>query len=603
MAMKNITSVASVIASILLAHNAGAQIFTSNGAIVFVANGAIVHSNGGMTVDNISAFTNNGTVTITKNSTLPVPGTITIDNASTVQGDGTYRVEQDWINNATFNGGNSTVELFGTTQQLITSTNATVTTFNNLTLTGTGTGNNRKKSLQGVNARTGLTGVLNIGDRELETQQQTFFVLNPATTAVLNVNTPGAEGFVSSIAPGTFSRLTNAASAYLYPTGSSVVSTRYRPVVITPTAAAGNEYTVRFVNNDPDVDGFNRSINDGLFCLANDTFYHAILRPNGATSADIMLHYIPATDGTWSGMSHWRTTNNQWNDMATVVPSTSGIFTTLNRQGWLFANPGEPYVLTDVRPAAPTVTCPNVCENSSGNLYSVTGGTGGGYLWNVAPNGTIAAGQGGDSLLVDWTTGSGYVTVVSVSPTGCNSLPDSCFTQPVAAPLGAFADSSFGMFSNDFIFLDQSVGGNSWSWDFGDGNSSTTQNPTHEYGASGTYTVVLTVTNAAGCVDTVMQVVTVTEGILIPNVFTPNGDGVNDEFFIPNSGLKEYSLEIYDRWGVLIFNSTAPDVRWDGRTNSGQPCTDGTYYYILKAVSNTADYSTTGFLTLFGSQR
>jgi gliding motility-associated-like protein len=111
------------------------------------------------------------------------------------------------------------------------------------------------------------------------------------------------------------------------------------------------------------------------------------------------------------------------------------------------------------------------------------------------------------------------------------------------------------------------------------------------------------VTNAGGCVDTVQTIVTVLEGILIPNVFSPNGDGTNDEFFIPNSGLKEYKIEIYDRWGVLIFESTAPEIHWDGRSTSGNLCTDGTYYYILHAITNTADYSTTGFLTLIGSKK
>lgn len=600
--MKHVITSIAGLAFLLFASSANAQIFYSNGATVFVSNGAIVQCNGGMTIDNTSNMTNDGAVTITKNSTLLLPGTFTINNASAVQGNGTYRVEQDWINNATFTAGTSTVELFGNTQQFITSTNATVTTFHNLNLTGTGIGNNRKKTLQGVDSRSDATGILNIGDRELETQQQTFFVLNPATGAVSNVTTPGSEGFVSSIAPGTFSRVTNAASAYLFPTGSSAVLTRYRPVELTPNNANANEYTVRFINYDPDNDGFTRSVNDGLICTANDTFYHAILRPNGTTPADIKLFYIPAADGNWDGMSHWRTTNNQWNDMATVAPSTSGVFSTLNRAAWLFANPGEPYVLTQVRPAAPTISCATVCENSSGNIYTATGGNT--YQWTVPGNGNIIAGQGTDSVFVDWTTGNGFITVVATQTNGCNSLADTCFVVPSAAPNAAFADTSSGPWANEYIFSDQSTGGAvSWTWDFGDGQTSTQQNPSHQYTGSGTYTVTLTVVNASGCVDTITQVVTVLEGILIPNVFSPNGDGVNDEFYIPNSGLLEYNIEIFDRWGVKVFESSAPAIRWDGRSTSGQPCTDGTYYYILKAVSNSADYSTTGFLTLIGSKK
>ncbi|MCX6311007.1 MAG: gliding motility-associated C-terminal domain-containing protein [Bacteroidetes bacterium] len=87
----------------------------------------------------------------------------------------------------------------------------------------------------------------------------------------------------------------------------------------------------------------------------------------------------------------------------------------------------------------------------------------------------------------------------------------------------------------------------------------------------------------------------------MPNVFSPNGDGTNDEFYIPNSGLKEFKIEIFDRWGVKIFESEAPAIHWDGHSTSGQKCSDGTYYYILHALTDTRDYSTSGFLTLIGS--
>lgn len=582
---------------------AGAQVMYSNGATIGVTTGGLMHVNGGFTVDNVSSLTNSGTINVRKNGpNFPLDGTFTLNNASVAFGPGDYYVEQDWVNNATFTANTSTVHLDGNTQQFITGTAAT--TFHNLTLSGTGTGNNRKKSLLLVNATSDATGVLDIADRELETQTNTFFVTNPATAAVTNVTTFGAEGFVSSTAPGTLSRETNSTSTYTFPTGSSVNVTRYRPIDLTPNAATANTYTVRFINHDPDNDSYLRSQNDGMLCLANDTFYHAILRPVGAAAADITMNYVPATDGNWSGMSQWRTSNTQWNDMATVAPATSGGFNTLTRSAWTFANPGEPYVLTNIRPATPTIVCPTVCANSSGNLFTATGSTTG-YQWTVPANGTIVGGQGTDSLLVDWTNNTNWVYVVATSSiANCYSLPDSC--QPTVAPNpnAAFMDTTAGMFGNDYTFIDQSTNGaTGWTWDFGDGQTSNQQNPVHTYGSAGTYTVVLTATNANGCTDTTLRIITINEGILIPNVFTPNGDGVNDEFYIANSGLKEYQIEIFDRWGVSIFKSTAPEVRWDGRTTSGNPCSDGTYYFILKAVSNTKDYSTNGFLTLISSEK
>ncbi|MCU0433873.1 MAG: gliding motility-associated C-terminal domain-containing protein [Bacteroidia bacterium] len=579
-----------------------AQLVYSNGATIFMSAGSVIISNGGVTVDNSTSLTNNGDFTITRNSTFTLPGTFSILNASVVQGNGTYRVEQDWVNNATFTAGSSSVLLNGNLEQFITSTNGTVTTFNALTLSGTGVGNNRRKTLQLVDARTGIGGQLNIGDRELATQTNTFFVLDPTTGSVTNNQVAGSEGFVSSTAPGTFSRAANSTGTYLFPTGSSNVITRYRPIELTPNASAADVYTVRFHNYNSDNDGFLRTQNDGVICNANDTFYHAIQRTSGTSAADVRMFYIPATDGSWNGMAHWRTSNVQWNDMATTAPGTSGVFTTLTRSGWAFANAGEPYILSELRPAPPTIVCPTICENTGGNVFIVQNGSGN-YQWSVPGNGVIAGGQGSDTLFVNWGTGTGYVSVVEVTASGCNSLPDSCAPSVSPAPQANFADSSSGPWGNNWTFTDASGGAISWAWDFGDGTTSTQQNPQHNYTTAGTYTITLLVTNSAGCIDTITRIIQVEEGIFIPNVFTPNADGTNDEFYISSSGLLEYSIEIYNRWGVMVFAATAPEIRWDGRTTSGQPCSDGTYYFILKAISPTQDYSTSGFLTLIGTQK
>ncbi|HTL83462.1 MAG TPA: gliding motility-associated C-terminal domain-containing protein, partial [Bacteroidia bacterium] len=460
-------------------------------------------------------------------------------------------------------------------------------------------------TLLGVNAISDPSGNDSINDRELETQTNIFYVQNRNVNAVQNDQTAGNEGFVSSLNPGTFSRETQTGGgAYFFPVGSSINITRYRPVMLTNTGAASNdEYHTRFINWDADVDNFIRAQNDGLECLTNDTFYHAIDRAVGNDPADITLYYIPAADGNWDGMAHWRTSSSNWNDMSTVSMGTVGTFTTMTRAAWAFATAGFPYLLTQLTPAAPTITCPTFCENTNGNLFTATGGGAGStYTWTVPANGNIANGQGSDSLYVDWTTGTNNVTVVYQDPGGCQSLPASCSPTVNPNPTAVITTdtTNSGPWASTWNFIGNN-GVTGWNWSFGDGNTSTSQNATNNYTGAGTYTVTLTVTDGNGCIDTAQSIVTVLEGILIPNVFSPNGDGTNDEFFIPNSGLKEYKIEIYDRWGVKVFESEAPEIHWDGRSTAGLPCTDGTYYYVLHAVSNTHDYSTTGFLTLIAS--
>ena len=88
----------------------------------------------------------------------------------------------------------------------------------------------------------------------------------------------------------------------------------------------------------------------------------------------------------------------------------------------------------------------------------------------------------------------------------------------------------------------------SWEWDFGNDNlifSGTSEAQTQSYTLSGEYAVTLTITDAIGCVDEYELLINVNDpDIWVPNVFTPNGDGVNDEFNLPFDGFKSYNLSL-----------------------------------------------------------
>ncbi len=119
-----------------------------------------------------------------------------------------------------------------------------------------------------------------------------------------------------------------------------------------------------------------------------------------------------------------------------------------------------------------------------------------------------------------------------------------------------------------------------WDWIFGDGSTGDEQHPEHRYGEVGTYDIVETVTTQYGCTDTATYQVKV-EPIFtfyIPNTFTPNDDGYNDQFFGTGEGISDYSMYVYDRWGELIFTSNVADHHWDG-TYKGTQVQLGTYVY------------------------
>ncbi|MBN8702706.1 MAG: gliding motility-associated C-terminal domain-containing protein [Bacteroidetes bacterium] len=87
--------------------------------------------------------------------------------------------------------------------------------------------------------------------------------------------------------------------------------------------------------------------------------------------------------------------------------------------------------------------------------------------------------------------------------------------------------------------------------------------------------------------------------LLIPNVFSPNNDGVNDFYTLTTVGYSNFNLKIFNRWGVLVFESVDTTKHWDGKIN-GTEASDGTYYYILSVTDNSKNENKSykGFLTL-----
>jgi gliding motility-associated-like protein len=82
--------------------------------------------------------------------------------------------------------------------------------------------------------------------------------------------------------------------------------------------------------------------------------------------------------------------------------------------------------------------------------------------------------------------------------------------------------------------------------------------------------------------------------LIFSNVITPNGDGFNDFWEIPSSGMLVYHLQIINRWGTLIFETKSTKISWDGRDSGGNKVPAGAYFYILDAQSASKNYSNRG---------
>jgi len=133
------------------------------------------------------------------------------------------------------------------------------------------------------------------------------------------------------------------------------------------------------------------------------------------------------------------------------------------------------------------------------------------------------------------------------------------------------------------------------------GSSSITPNAT--YTAAGTYSVLLNVTKGT-CKGSKIKiiVVEVPSKLEVPNVFTPNGDKVNDVFRLIAASLNEIEASIFDRWGNKVYEVTSGtgNIGWDGKNMFGKECPSGTYFYMIKATGKDGqEYDLKGNVTLF----
>lgn len=224
------------------------------------------------------------------------------------------------------------------------------------------------------------------------------------------------------------------------------------------------------------------------------------------------------------------------------------------------------------------------CNLASGgiNNISVSGGTSPySYIW-LSNNNTIST----DSVLNNALSGS--YTYIVVDQNGCSDTSTN-----INVPLGNGIDINLvsdiyqGYEPSDANLTSNVVTGNpiNYSWFLNNNlltgqNSSTLNLPSL---TAGIYTTSIVANDLNGCYDTATVTIIIESQIkiIIPNVFTPNGDGANDAFIITVEGLKEIEIVIYDRWGLLMYSQKAEILSWDGKLKNGELASDGTYYFLF----------------------
>ncbi|MCB0808992.1 MAG: gliding motility-associated C-terminal domain-containing protein [Flavobacteriales bacterium] len=232
----------------------------------------------------------------------------------------------------------------------------------------------------------------------------------------------------------------------------------------------------------------------------------------------------------------------------------------------------DPFVVAPLQPAAPVIS--GVLFNCGGDPTTLgTTEAYASYVWSTgSTDPTITVGTGTYSVTV---TSSDGCTGTS-APVNVLSAPDPTASFTVSPPSPSVPGSTVQ-------FTDASTGNGAsltdWSWDFGDGTTGSGQLVDHTYDLPGIYTITLTVTTADGCTDTVTLTYTISPlEIFAPNVFSPNGDNVNDVLEFTNLEFHPGSrLIVYSRWGNVVYESSSYQNNWKATDVS-----DGTYFYELR---------------------
>ena len=239
----------------------------------------------------------------------------------------------------------------------------------------------------------------------------------------------------------------------------------------------------------------------------------------------------------------------------------------------------------------------NICIGESTMLTATGGSTGTVYTWYVDGQevGT------GETIVVNPGVGLTEYVVVASNENCSIEAEDIVKVWVYEHPIAGFERDPAGdvPFGADVQFTDTTMGPvTDWFWDFGDGMTSMLENPSHNYSDPGSYWVTLIASNN-GCEDTATSGLEVKIIIDIPNVFTPNSDGVNDMIWLQGTDLEMITMTVFNRWGHSVWTSEGRSFGWSGKNSSGGDCEAGTYYYVIEMKYKDGNIAEqTGFFTL-----
>lgn len=207
------------------------------------------------------------------------------------------------------------------------------------------------------------------------------------------------------------------------------------------------------------------------------------------------------------------------------------------------------------------------------------------YNWYL--NGT-KVGSNQKDFTNSYLVNADIVSLIMTSSSKCAANPIAYSNDLVMtaynSPVANFSVSSIkeSILAPNFAFNNLSTNAVNYLWNYGDSITDTLYQSSHTYLQPGIKEVSLITTSPEGCVDTAFTIIEVTDitTLYIPNSFTPNNDGVNDNFIISGNALPPYILKIFNRWGQIVFEGNN-SMAWNGKYKNKKAAL-GDYIYLVK---------------------
>ncbi len=268
-----------------------------------------------------------------------------------------------------------------------------------------------------------------------------------------------------------------------------------------------------------------------------------------------------------SGAQSFSWNNGVNNDSNIVINPNSGYYTATGTNSNGCSGSDSIFVNVNQLPTAGISGNSIICPNSFVTLTS-----------NPSPNSSYSWSGPIPSNSQTLTTNiPGTYTLTETNSCGSSNTTINVISSNVIADFNYSITNNF--LPTTVSFTNTSTNNQINNWSFTNGDTMNTVDANSLFNTPGDYSVELIVTNSDGCKDTVIKTLTIPDFqvvLIIPNIFTPNGDSVNDTFYITAKGITDLKLEIFNRWGQFITEVTNPLIGWNGREIS-----DGTYYYLI----------------------